>query len=118
RSIVSFHSVDKRLVTLASGFSSARKQRRLALSCPVLRVAKVFTPTSMPTGRPLSGHGDGSAHWQEQQTYHLPVLLRLMVANLGIPSSGRWSMIFTCPMPYNLSRRVLVSRLQPTGTCG
>ena len=69
-----------------------RKKRGLAISCPSLRVAKVFKPTSMPTCRPVAGNGVGSAHSQEKQTYHLPVLLRLMVAVLVMPSIGRCRM--------------------------
>ena len=75
--------------------SSPRKKRGLAISCTSREVANVFKPTSMPTCRPVSGKGDGSAHSHEKQTYHLPVLLRLMVAVLGVPSKGRCRMIFT-----------------------
>ena len=32
--------------------------------------------------------GDGSGHSQEKQIYHLPVLLRVIVAVLGVPSKG------------------------------
>ena len=50
----------------------------------------------MPTCCPVSGNGEGSAHSHEKLTYHLPVLLRRIVAVLGVPSSGRCKMTFTC----------------------
>src|SRR5690348_2107878 len=70
---------------LASACSSWRKKRGLAISCPVLSVANVVSPTSIPTGRPVFGKGDGSAHSHEKVTDHLPVLVRRMVAVLGVP---------------------------------
>ncbi len=85
---------------------------------PVLKVANVFKPTSMPTWRPVSGRGAGSAHSHEKRTYHLPVLLRLMVAVLGVPSMGRCRSILTSPTPCKRSRFVSMSSLHPTGTCG
>src|SRR5206468_562590 len=71
--------------------SSTWKKRGLAITSPVERAAKVVSPTSIPTCCPVSGSGVGSAHSHAKLTYHLPVLLRRMVAVLGVPSSGRCS---------------------------
>jgi hypothetical protein len=60
-------------------------------------VAKVLRPTSMPIACPVGGSGVGSAHSHEKQTYRLPVLLREIVAVLGVPSSGRCSTTLTRP---------------------
>ncbi len=95
-----------------------RKKRGLAICCPSLRVAKVFKPTSMPTWRPVAGNGVGSAHSQKKQTYHLPVLLRLMVAVLVMPSIGRCRMILTDPTPCKRRRFPSASNLQPLGAWG
>ena len=62
--------------------------------------------------------GAGSAHSHEKQTYHLPVLLRLIVAVLGVPSRGRCRMTLTWPTFITRRRCVSASSLQPTGTCG
>ncbi len=51
----------------------------------------------MPTWRPVAGNGAGWAHSHEKHTYHLPVLLRLIVAVLSAPSIGRCRRTFTCP---------------------
>lgn len=95
----------------------ARMGNRCARAKGGKGVAKVMRPTSMPTGCTVSGRADGSAHSHEKQTYHLPVRLRMTVAVLGGPSSGRCRMIFTWPTPYSRTRRASASNLQPTGTC-
>src|SRR5512135_937061 len=86
RSGVPLSSLLRWRCTLASVCSSQRKKRGVATSCPSDNVAKVFNPTSLPTCRPVMGKGDGSAHSHEKQTDHLPVLLQLIVAVLGVPA--------------------------------
>jgi hypothetical protein len=65
------------------------EEARISNLCPSLRVANVFSPTSIPACCPVAGRGTGSAHAHEKVTYHVPVLLREMVAVLGMPSKGR-----------------------------
>src|SRR5258708_17542786 len=99
---VPFSAVERRRCALASAFSSWRKKRGLATSPPVLSVANVLRPTSMPTCCSVAGNGDGSAHSHEKVTYHLPVLLRQIVAALGVPCTRPGgttflrSPLFTC----------------------
>lgn len=120
RSLVPWSSGDTRRCTGAGVCASARKTGGVALSGPVLRGAQGFPPTALPTGCPISGTGEGAAHRtsQEKQTCHVPVLLGLLVAVLGMPCRGRGRMRGTGPMPDTRSRRVWVSRVPPTGTGG
>ncbi len=117
RSGVPCSSCERRRGALAIAVSSTRKKRGLALSVPVARVANVCRPTSIPTGKPVVGSGTGSAHAHEQPTYHVPVLLRLIVAVLGTPSLGRCRTTFTCPTLAMRRRFVSASRVQPSPGC-
>src|SRR6266702_4640771 len=60
--------------TLARAFSSLRKKRGFSISSPLERVAKVFSPTSIPTCSGVCSKRSGS-HSTENEAYHLPVLL-------------------------------------------
>src|SRR5262249_22617255 len=84
-----FASFQRRRCALVSACSSSRKKRGLAISSPVESPAKGFGPTSLPTSCPVAGTGNGSTHAQENETVQVPVLLRCMVAVLGVPSKGR-----------------------------
>jgi hypothetical protein len=95
--------------TLARACSSRWKHRCSATSSPVEKGAQVFTPTAMPTRCPVSGQGDGAAPSPEQQIDHVPVLLRLLLAVFGVPSSGRCRRIWTAPPPYHRTRRFSAS---------
>src|SRR6266849_1492526 len=72
RSGVPLASLECLRCTFAKAFSSLRKKRGLAISSPVDRVAKVVSPTSIPTCSVRSGSLRGS-HSTEKQAYHLPV---------------------------------------------
>ena len=65
-----------------------RKKRGLSIFCPVERVAKLSSPTSIPTAFSDGSKGSGSIS-QLKQAYHLPVLRRLKVKVFGLPSRGR-----------------------------
>ncbi len=110
--------MQRRRCALASACSSARKKRGFSMGLPCVSVAKVASPTSMPTSRPVGGRSAGSAHSHEKQTYHLPVLLRRIVAVLGVPSTGRCSSTLTRPTFAIRTRLSSASSRQPTGTCG
>ncbi len=55
----------------------------------------------------------GSTPSQLKQTYHLPVVLRVSVAVLGLPLIGRWSLTLT--WPTLLTTRMSPSNLMPEG---
>jgi len=64
------------------------KSAALAMASPVESVAKVVSPTSMPTWVSRGSRRWGS-HSTEKHTYHLPVLLLWMVQVLIVPLMGR-----------------------------
>jgi hypothetical protein len=76
----------------ANGF--VRLQLGVTLVCLSEWVAKVASPTAMPTCRPLANTGV-RYYSHEMVTNHLPVGERRMVAILGVPSRERWRMILT-----------------------
>jgi hypothetical protein len=107
----------RRRCALANARSSRRKKRGLAMAAPSEQVAKVASPTSMPTSRPVGGTGVGF-HSLEMVTYHLPVAVRRIVAVLGVPSSGRWAMILLSPTFDSSSRLPLALSPTPLSHCG
>src|SRR5438128_10209751 len=73
--------------TLASSFSSSRKNRGFAILSPFERVANDSSPASAPTASVVKGNRLGSTS-QENVAYHLLVALCLIVKVLIVPSIG------------------------------
>src|SRR6266487_3181529 len=72
----------------ANAFCSLRKNLGFSIASALERVAKVLSPTSIPTGVEVSGSLSGS-HSTEKETYHLPVEERCTVQVFTFPLIGR-----------------------------
>src|SRR6266700_7661125 len=114
RSGVHFTSLECLCWALVRAFSSFLKKRGFSISAPVERVAKVVSPTSIPTCSLFSGKRSGS-HSTEKQTYHLPVDERWMVQVFTLPLMGRWYTILILPI---LERRTRLSWVILHPLCG
>ncbi len=72
----------------SNAFCSLRKNLGFSIASALERVAKVLSPTSIPTGVRVSGSLSGS-HSTEKETYHLPVEERCTVQVFTFPLIGR-----------------------------
>ena len=81
-----------------------RYQRGFSFFSPVLKVASLMSPRSMPIDSPVFGSGSGFSTSQENATNHLPARQNTR-AVLIVPSSLRCQRTAMRPMPVSLSRR-------------